>query len=586
MIKVLLNFLTIKADKIIILSAVVFLAFGCSASNIRSSVQPDFKETEKKKNIIIPEGNSYFNYVLSELEKNRRNTGKSFEYLIKAQQKAPHSKYLKKKLAGNLLLYKKTEAAKKIIAGLIEQTPEDTEVLAIQAGILALEQQNPEKIAEIYKKILELDPDNQKAPIALAFLYEKMNKRNDLIELFEKAEKNSKHNYFLYFYLGEAYLLEKNYSKAKQALYKAVQEEPYRVEPKLSLIETLKNLETTSKNKEEIINLFNEIIELKPEEISPLIELSFFFNQNGDYEKSDEAFRPVAEQWISDKKQTAALLNFYIKNGSEDIADFTAMRIFQATGDSSVFMVLAGFYRKEKLNDKALKTYKLVPETSEMHSDALAASALTLAFQGQTDKGISLLEKNLHNNPQDLVLLSALGNLYEEKKDYKAAESVYLKAASIKSEKQWSFFYRLGVTSDKAGKKEKAVEYMKKALELDSENPDTLNYLGYTYAELGIKLETAKMMIEKALSLKKDNGYIIDSLGWVYFKMGDYKKAEQYLKKAGELVKDDPVILEHLAELYSVTDRLEQAIEVYNKILALDPENKDIKNKLNDIKKQ
>jgi Tfp pilus assembly protein PilF len=94
------------------------------------------------------------------------------------------------------------------------------------------------------------------------------------------------------------------------------------------------------------------------------------------------------------------------------------------------------------------------------------------------------------------------------------------------------------------------------------------------------------MMIEKALSLKKDNGYIIDSLGWVYFKMGDYKKAEQYLKKAGELVKDDPVILEHLAELYSVTDRLEQAIEVYNKILALDPENKDIKNKLNDIKKQ
>lgn len=584
MIKKSFSFFTRKAGKIIILSAAVFLVSGCSLAGIKSPGQSETEGTAQEDPVSIPEGNSYFNYILSELQSYRQDRQKSFDFLVKAQKKDPESRYLKKQLAGHLLLYKKPEIAKDLISGMLEETPDDTELLAIQAGILALEKKDPLEISEIYKKILELDPENKKAPIALAFLYEKTDKRKELIEIFEKAEKQSKHNYFLYFYLGEAYLLEKNYTQAKKTLYRAVKEEPYRIEPKLSLIETIKNLEKTSEHKKEIIDLFNEIIELKPNDTAPLIELSFFYNQNGDYEKSDETFRAVAEEWNIEKKKTAALINFYVKNGSAEKADFAAMRIFQATGDSSVFMILGSIYSKEGLKDKAFETYMLVPETSDLHPEASAASALILASRGEIDKAVSQLEQNLEKKPQNIVLLSALGNLYEEKKDFEKAEKTYLTGASVKSDKQWSFFYRLGVINDKAGNRQKAVEYMKKALELDPENPDTLNYLGYTYAEMGIELETAREMIEKALAIRPGDGYITDSLGWVYFKIGNYEKAEHYLKKAAEKVKNDPVIFEHLGDLYFKTEKKEIALEMYKKALELAPGNIEIKTKLKKIK--
>ena len=57
-------------------------------------------------------------------------------------------------------------------------------------------------------------------------------------------------------------------------------------------------------------------------------------------------------------------------------------------------------------------------------------------------------------------------------------------------------------------------------MELDDENPDALNYLGYMYAEDGIMLDQAQTLIEKALEIDPNNGAYIDSLGWVYFKKG------------------------------------------------------------------
>ncbi|MCB9480977.1 MAG: tetratricopeptide repeat protein [Desulfobacteraceae bacterium] len=554
-----------------------------TANNSKPSVCTTAADTQQE---IIPEGNSYFNFIVSEIEAFKKNNQKSFEYLIKAQQKDPESKYLKKQLAAKLLIYKKTEAAQELITDLIDKNPEDPEILALFAGLLALENKDPAQIIEIYKKILELEPENKKAPIALAFLYEKLNNRSELIETFEKAEKKSKHNYFLYFYLGEAYLLEKKFNEARKTLYRAAKEEPYRIEPKLSLIETIKNLENSQEHKKEIIDLFNEIIELKPNDSTPLIELSYFYYQNGDYEKSDETFRTAAEDWADDKQRIAALLNFYVINNASDKADFTAIRIFQATGDDMVFMILGNIYSKAHKNNKAIETYMLVPENSELHSNSLAAAALTLNESGRPKEAVSLIKKNLEQKPGDLILISTLGNLYEEKQDYKNAEIIYLQGASIESDKKWSFHYRLGVISDKAGKREKAIEHMKQALELSPENPDALNYLGYTYAEMGINLETAKEMIEKALLARKNDGYITDSLGWVYFKMGDYEKAEFYLEKAAEIVKNDPVILEHLGDLYLKTGREEKAAETYKKVLDANPDNADVKKKFLELEKQ
>ena len=91
---------------------------------------------------------------------------------------------------------------------------------------------------------------------------------------------------------------------------------------------------------------------------------------------------------------------------------------------------------------------------------------------------------------------------------------------------------------------------MQKAIELNPNYAAALNYLGYTYAEMGVELDRAEALINRALELEPNDGFFIDSLGWVYYQKGDYPRAIEQLERAVHLVVDDPVIIEHLGDAY------------------------------------
>ena len=103
-----------------------------------------------------------------------------------------------------------------------------------------------------------------------------------------------------------------------------------------------------------------------------------------------------------------------------------------------------------------------------------------------------------------------------------------------------------------------------------------MNYLGYTYADLGQNLDEAERLIREALKYKPDDGYITDSLGWVYYKKGRYEDALIYLKKAVQLVPDDPIILEHLGDAYLKLNDKDNALKCYRK--SLEKKGKDREN--------
>jgi Flp pilus assembly protein TadD len=102
---------------------------------------------------------------------------------------------------------------------------------------------------------------------------------------------------------------------------------------------------------------------------------------------------------------------------------------------------------------------------------------------------------------------------------------------------------------------------------LDPKNANALNYLGYTYAEMGIRLDEAEALVREALKYKPDDGYIIDSLGWVYFQRGDYETALVHLRRAAELAPEDPVILEHVGDAYRKLGDPARALIFYRRSL-------------------
>ena len=110
---------------------------------------------------------------------------------------------------------------------------------------------------------------------------------------------------------------------------------------------------------------------------------------------------------------------------------------------------------------------------------------------------------------------------------------------------------------------------MKQVIRLQPEDAEALNYLGYTYADLGINLNEAEALVQSALKIKPEDGYIRDSMAWVYYKQGRYEDALIWLKKAIDIVPQDPTILEHLGDVYLKLNSKDKALESYRRSLEL-----------------
>jgi tetratricopeptide (TPR) repeat protein len=184
------------------------------------------------------------------------------------------------------------------------------------------------------------------------------------------------------------------------------------------------------------------------------------------------------------------------------------------------------------------------------------------------------------DNPEFMLYL---GSFYEEKEEFEKAENVLKKGLEIDSDNT-SLHFRLGVVYDKWGRKEASIEEMKTVISLDPLHANALNYLGYTYAELGENLDEAERLIKAALKQKPDDGYITDSLGWVYYKKGHFIKALKYLEKAVNIVPDDPIILEHLGDAYLKISDKKKALQFYRRsLLKKEKDKADLEKKIQEL---
>src|SRR5262252_1595983 len=77
-----------------------------------------------------------------------------------------------------------------------------------------------------------------------------------------------------------------------------------------------------------------------------------------------------------------------------------------------------------------------------------------------------------------------------------------------------------------------------------------------------------------------------DSLGWVEFRKGEFDRAlDNLLRAAKTAEREDPVVFEHIGDTYLKLNRTQEALEAWQKALALDPKNKNLADKIQATKK-
>jgi tetratricopeptide (TPR) repeat protein len=186
-------------------------------------------------------------------------------------------------------------------------------------------------------------------------------------------------------------------------------------------------------------------------------------------------------------------------------------------------------------------------------------------------------------NPNDKILFD-IANFYKNSKKYEEAIKYYTKIISNlddTSKMKSDLLYRRGGSYERIGKYKKADEDLLDALKIDPEDAYVLNYLAYSWLERDYKINEAIEMLEKAYSSKKNDPYIIDSIGWAYYLVKDYLKAEKFLKRAVELMPNDPIVNDHYGDILWRLDRKIQARYFWGNVLKMDDAESEMINKIN-----
>ncbi len=227
------------------------------------------------------------------------------------------------------------------------------------------------------------------------------------------------------------------------------------------------------------------------------------------------------------------------------------------------------------------KTILLSPELEQAYYD-LAGTQINL---NQPNRALTLLDKarakfkeTFVNEFFSAIACNKLKKYTEALKHYTAAE-VIAKAGDT-NRLDHTFYFQMGACYERAKNYVEAEKTFQKVLEMSPNDAETLNYLGYMWAENGTNLTKAKELIEKAVKLEPKNAAYLDSMGWVLFKLNEAQNALPFILKAIELSDEpDAAVYDHLGDIYEALKQPEKAQEAWKKSLSIEP-NDDVKKKL------
>jgi tetratricopeptide (TPR) repeat protein len=232
------------------------------------------------------------------------------------------------------------------------------------------------------------------------------------------------------------------------------------------------------------------------------------------------------------------------------------------------------FEALEKYSD-AIDVYRQVADDSPYKAAAQIQAAVDETKIDRSNEAISDLEAITKDHPGDITAWTALGDAYRSESKFKEAAAAYDKAVKTLpaiTENDWPLFYARAVSEEQSKNWNAAEADLKHALKLSPNQPQVLNYLGYSWVDRGQHLPEALSLLEKARALSPFDGYIVDSVGWAYYRLGRYKDSADALQQAVQLVPGDPTINEHLGDAYWMVGRKLEARFQWDHALAFDPE--------------
>ena len=482
--------------------------------------------------------------------------------------------------------------------------------LATRVAFLLTTQGDYPRAIDILKDAVKAQPNDPEPYLQLAYIYAKYLRKTDpAIRYAKQAIKLAPTEIDGYQRLCEVQLTAGNHAAALQTLDRAAAVETN--DPSfwtrlgklyLALI-AQPNATPKAAELEKINHVFHKALELAPGDASVLKDAADYFAASQQVKEALPLYLRVLELQPDDSSAREKLATGFLLTNQRDKAIEMLQEIIQQHPERYQPYELLGKVLEEDA-ESLRKAEKPEEAKAEFAKAAASYEQSILINSGQPDNYLHLAELYLSRlrdgkravrvlqdarhhfpaAPQITYLLAvSLREAGETQKAVTTFEEALAEAQSGGGEiVNGRFYFEYGAAAERAGLYAKAAELFKKSIQLDpGDAAEAYNYLGFMWADQGTNLDEAESYIRKALASDPENGAYLDSLGWLNYRRGKYEQAlAELLSAANSLKTEDPTVFQHIGDTYEKLQQLPQALDYWQRALALEPDDKKLAEKI------
>ncbi len=399
---------------------------------------------------------------------------------------------------------------------------------------------------QAYRESVGLDSTDTESYSYLAAYYRKLGWTDSTIWAYRNILKTRPDSYRLWSDLGRMEYSRGNVQEAFDAFARSIEVNPgYENVDSYSAIAELHQIEGHT---DSALIYFHRGLQVDPENMHILRELVNIYVQSEAFDSAIVYAARVVELNPLNRSDVRRLAILYYGTDSLRLAD-------------SLFTQLVESGEYNKVNHYYLGRIALVEEDFERARDQFKRVTQMVDTSAQAWLDLAFAYRKLEQPEREI-------DAYQTGMEKMATEENALR-----------LMFALGAAYEQLGRFDEAVETFETIIANSPNHAPSLNYLGYMLADRNERLEYAYDLLKRAIDISPDNPAYLDSYGWVLYRLGRYQEALVQLERAVEL-DSDPVMFDHLGDVYQALDKTEQARQAWERSLKLDPDNDNVREKI------
>ncbi|NOQ90052.1 MAG: tetratricopeptide repeat protein [Gammaproteobacteria bacterium] len=516
---------------------------------------------DEAKEKISLDGDMLFNLLAAEFAGNAGDVETSLKYYRQAAETIEDSRIAAR--AAYIALYGKSyDEALEALDRWRELEPDATDLPQMYA-IVYLKLEQPEKAATYIEGMLAASRDSSvdEAMAVKQLLAKEATTRDSHIVLGKLNQREKKNKHLLILQSRYAAQL-KHYDEALSLLDEVMLIDPSQHEV---LIIKARILAAQGK-KEEAALLIKQVLDELPDNNALRLQYARMLVEQQDMEAATEQYLILSERLPDDAEITLSLALLSIETKHLDEAVESLQHLIDIDKKTSIANYYLARIAQNKGNNKQAIAYYLRVKNNEYAFDAQLRVGVLLAVLGKPDEGLAKLEALAEQHSDWSLRVKsylAQGEILRSKGRFKEGVEMYSRALQQKSD-DTTLLYARGLMAEKVDRLDMAEADLLKVISKEPDNADALNALGYTLADRTSRYQEALEYIKRAAELVPDDPAILDSLGWVSYRLGKLDDALVWLSKAFNKL-GDAEIAAHYGEVLWHANQKDKAREIWNK---------------------